>query len=77
MLSRLLLRVGFAKLTYFQLLRTFSFRHIRSVVFDQMLPRVAHYWSRDTVQQMMAEAKLQNIRLAWVNEISWAAIGSK
>jgi SAM-dependent methyltransferase len=73
----LLLRVGLSRLAYFRMLRTFSFRHIRSIVFDQMLPRVAHYWSRDTVQKMMAEAKLQNIRLAWVNEISWAAIGSR
>jgi hypothetical protein len=73
----LLLRLGLSKLTYFQLLKTFTFRHIRSIVFDQMLPRVAHYWSRDTVQHMMAEANLQDIRLAWVNEISWAAIGSK
>jgi SAM-dependent methyltransferase len=73
----LLLRAGLSRLAYFRLLRTFTFRHIRSIVFDQMLPRVAHYWKRDTVQQMMDDAKLQNVRLAWVNEMSWAAIGSK
>ncbi|WP_249144420.1 bifunctional 2-polyprenyl-6-hydroxyphenol methylase/3-demethylubiquinol 3-O-methyltransferase UbiG [Bradyrhizobium lablabi] len=73
----LLLRLGFGRLTYFQLLRTFSFRHIRSIVFDQMLPRIAHYWRRETVQQLMEDAGLQNVRLQWVNEISWAAIGEK
>ncbi|MBV9561162.1 MAG: class I SAM-dependent methyltransferase [Bradyrhizobium sp.] len=72
-----LLRAGFGRIAYFQLLKTFSFRHIRSIVFDQMLPRIAHYWDRGTVQRMMDEVGLKNVRLEWVNEISWAAIGEK
>ncbi|MGH7102956.1 MAG: class I SAM-dependent methyltransferase [Acetobacteraceae bacterium] len=71
------LRMGLRRLAYFRLLREFSFRHLRSIVFDQMLPRIAHYWPRETVARMMREAGLADIRLAWINEISWSAIGTK
>ena len=73
----LALRLGFGRTEYFGLIRTFSFRHLRSIVFDQMLPKIAHYWPRATVQKMMQDAGLKNVRLQWVNEISWAAIGTK
>jgi SAM-dependent methyltransferase len=73
----LALRLGFGRTEYFDLIRTFSFRHLRSIVFDQMLPKIAHYWPRATVEKMMEDAGLKNIRLQWVNEISWAAVGTK
>lgn len=73
----LALRLGFGRTEYFGLIRTFSFRHLRSIVFDQMLPKIAHYWPRGTVEKMMEDAGLKNVRLQWVNEISWAAIGTK
>ncbi len=71
------LRLGLNSIAYFRLLRQLSFRHLRSIVFDQMLPRIAHYWSRDTVRRLMEEAGLTEVKLAWVNEMSWSAIGTK
>ncbi len=73
----LLLRLGFGNIAYFRLLRQFSFRHLRSIVFDQMLPRIAHYWERAAVERMMHEQGLRDVRLVWVNEMSWSAIGTK
>jgi SAM-dependent methyltransferase len=73
----LLLRFGFGNIAYFRLLRQFSFRHLRSIVFDQMLPRIAHYWERATVERMMHAQGLRDVRLVWVNEMSWSAIGTK
>lgn len=73
----LALRAGIGGIAYFSLLRRFSFRHLRSIVFDQMLPRIAHYWPRETVEQMMRQQGLVDIKLAWVNEMSWSAIGTK
>jgi SAM-dependent methyltransferase len=73
----LLLRAGLRPISYFRLIATFSFPHLRSIVFDQMLPRVANYWSHDEVDALMREAGLQDITLDWVNEMSWAAIGTK
>jgi SAM-dependent methyltransferase len=73
----LMLRLGGGRIAYFALLRQFSFRHLRSIVFDQMLPKIAHYWPRATVERMMREQGLLDVRLIWVNEMSWSAIGTK
>jgi SAM-dependent methyltransferase len=73
----LLLRLGLRPIEYFRLIAKFDFAHLRAIVFDQMLPRIAHYWPRETVAQMMAEAGLEDIRLIWVNQMSWSAIGTR
>ena len=73
----LLFRLGFGRIAYFKLLQQFSFRHLRSIVFDQMLPKIAHYWPRATVERMMRDQGLLDVELIWVNEISWCAIGTK
>lgn len=72
-----LLRLGFGRIEYFRLIRTFGFRHLRSIVFDQMLPKIANYWSRKEVETLMINAGLVDIELQWVNEMSWAALGRK
>lgn len=72
-----LLRLGLRPIEYFRLMAKFDFPHLRSIVFDQMLPRIAHYWPRQTVEKMMAEAGLEDVRLTWVNQMSWSAIGTR
>jgi hypothetical protein len=54
-----------------------QFQHLRSIVFDQTLPQIAHYWSRGTIEPLMRGAELHDVRLAWVNEVSWSAEGTK
>jgi SAM-dependent methyltransferase len=72
-----MLRLGVRPIEYFRLIAMFDFRHLRAIAFDQMLPRIAHYWPRETVARMMAEAGLEDIRLTWVNQMSWSAIGTR
>ncbi len=72
-----LLRLGIRPIAYFRLIAQFGFGHLRSIVFDQMLPRIAHYWSRDEVAALMQTAGLQDVQIEWVNEMSWAAAGTK
>lgn len=45
----LALRLGFGRIAYFHLLWKFKIRHLRSIVLDQMLPKIAGYWPRETV----------------------------
>jgi SAM-dependent methyltransferase len=71
------LRLGVGRIAYFNLLRGFTFRHLRSIVFDQMLPKIANYWPRETVERLLRERGLQNVETRWVNEMSWAATGTK
>ncbi len=71
------LRCGLSRIAYFRLIHTFSFRHLKSVVFDQMLPRIANYWTKQEVRALMHQAGLKDVELQWVNEMSWAAKGRK
>jgi hypothetical protein len=72
-----LLRLGLRPVKYFELLARLGFSHLRSIVFDQMLPRIAHYWPRETVVALMKTAGLEDIRIAQVNAMSWSAIGTR
>ena len=69
------LRVGFGRIKYFNLLRKVDFANLRSIVFDQMLPKIANYWRREAVRDLMTKAGLKNVQLTWINEMSWSAIG--
>jgi hypothetical protein len=71
----LLLRSGLRGPEYFRLARRFSFTHLRSIVFDQMLPRIAHYWTRSEVIRLMQDAGVEDVQIEWVNQMSWAARG--
>lgn len=73
----LLLRFFPLKIEYYKLLRTFTFKHLRSIVFDQMLPNIANYWSKEEVIDLMSKSGLKNINAIWVNEMSWSVIGTK
>jgi SAM-dependent methyltransferase len=72
-----ILRCGLNQIAYFRLLRTFSFAHLRSIVFDQMLPRISNYWRQNEVEALMRKAGLADIELRWVNQMSWSARGRK
>lgn len=71
------LRLGISRIEYFQLIRTLTFPHLRAIVFDQMLPKIANYWPREVVERLMRDAGLQQVELVWVNQMSWSAIGIK
>ena len=73
----MLLRCGLRPSKYFELLARLRFPHLRSIVFDQMLPRIAHYWPREQVLQLMGQAGLVDIQVASVNQMSWSAIGTR
>jgi hypothetical protein len=73
----LALRLGLGRTAYLTMVRRFSFSHLRSIAFDQMLPRIAHYWERETVEQLLRKQGLVNVQVAGVNDISWSAIGTK
>jgi SAM-dependent methyltransferase len=72
-----LLRLSVRPIEYFRLIAGFGFGHLQLIVFDQMLPRIARYWSRDEVAGMMAHAGLEDVQLTRVNQTSWSAIGTR
>lgn len=71
------LRAGLGRLEYFRLLRRFSYDHIHHILFDQMIPRIANYWRRDEVLELMHNAGFADPQIAAVNGMSWCAMGVK
>lgn len=73
----MILRLGLGKIEYFKLLRQFSFRHIRAIVYDQMLPKIAHYYTKQQAKNLLNDAGFKDVEIHWVNQMSWAVIGDK
>lgn len=72
-----ILRLGLARVEYFRLIREFSFAHLRAIVFDHMIPRIALYYKREDALALLREAGLEDVEAIWVNEMSWAVSGRK
>ena len=71
------LRLGLTRITYFKLLRGFSFAHLRAIVFDHMIPKIARYYRKDEAIALLKSAGLENVEAVWVNEMSWAVHGKR
>jgi SAM-dependent methyltransferase len=71
------LRLGFPPGAYYRLVRGFSFAHLRAIVFDHMIPRIALYYTRSEARDLLRSAGLTDVRETWVNENSWSVIGRK
>lgn len=71
------LRLGIPKGAYYRLIRGFSFDHLRAIVFDHMIPRIALYYTRAEAESLLGRAGLIDIRATWVNENSWSVTGRK
>jgi SAM-dependent methyltransferase len=74
---RLFLVMGLGKIEYFKLLRKFSFNHIRAIVYDHMIPRIARYYKKEEALELLGSQGLENLQIAWVNNMSWTIIGRK
>ncbi|MBF0138939.1 MAG: class I SAM-dependent methyltransferase [Magnetococcales bacterium] len=73
----LLLRMGWGRLPYHDLLRKTTFRHIKHITFDHMLPHIALYYRREEAEALLKQAGLVHVRSEWVNEMSWSVCGQK
>ena len=71
------LRLGVQPNAYFRQIRRFSFEHLRAIVFDHMIPRIALYYTRAEAEALLREAGLRDVHSVWVNENSWAVHGTK
>ena len=73
----LMLRLGLQRIEYLRLIRRFSFEHLRAIVFDHMIPRIARYYTRDDAIALLQKAGLEGLDAVWVNEMSWSVCGRK
>jgi 2-polyprenyl-3-methyl-5-hydroxy-6-metoxy-1,4-benzoquinol methylase len=56
---------------YYRRLRSLSFGNVESIIFDQMLPHIAHYWTRRDMERLAADLVGGTARIEFVQENSW------
>lgn len=71
------LRVVPQRRPYWRRLSSFSFAHVHSIVFDQLFPRVAHYFPRAEIERLCAVLPLRTYAIHHTDGYSWTVIGTK
>lgn len=71
------LRLGWGRLPYHDILRRAAPTHLKHIVLDHMIPRIADYYTREEAVNLLARAGLEEVRAVWVNRISWSVVGRK
>jgi SAM-dependent methyltransferase len=56
--------------SYYARLKTLSFGNVKSIIFDQMLPHIANYWTKEEMEQLLAPLA-GNLHLEFVQGNSW------
>lgn len=63
---------------YLRQLSGFSFRHIHSIVFDQLIPEIAHYWRKEEVEVLARPLGLASFSIERpANDTGWILTGVK
>jgi 2-polyprenyl-3-methyl-5-hydroxy-6-metoxy-1,4-benzoquinol methylase len=57
---------------YYQRLKTLSFANVESIIFDQFLPHIAHYWTRDDMERLCGLLAGGRPRIEFVQGNSWS-----
>ena len=65
------------KSPYLKQLSQFKLAHLHSIVFDQLLPKIARYYKKEEAKQLLAKNKLKDIGLNQINQNSWTVYGYK
>lgn len=62
-------------LAYIAYIAQLPFHEIRTIVFDQLTPTIAHYLPRREVEDWFAQAEIEQVAISWHNQNSWRATG--
>lgn len=65
------------KRKYLQHISKFKLWHIHSIVFDQLIPRIANYWKKEEILSLFDSSKFEKIDIYQVNDMSYTVIGIK
>lgn len=65
------------KKQYLKQISSFKFWHLHSIVFDQLIPKIANYWKEEEALGLFKGQGLKDILAYRVNDNSWTIIGRK
>jgi len=64
--------------SYLKQLSSFKFWHVHSIVFDQLIPRIANYWRKEEARDLLTSFNnLKDIQIHYVNNNSWTVLAKK
>ena len=59
--------------SYYRTLKKLSFKNVESIIFDQMLPHIAHYWTRADMERLCGQLAGGTPHIEFVQGNSWHA----
>jgi SAM-dependent methyltransferase len=63
---------------YFQQISKYLFSHLHSIIFDQLLPEIAHYWTKEEACSLLKQVDLKEVSIHRPpNGMGWTVIGKK
>jgi SAM-dependent methyltransferase len=62
---------------YMQRFKRRSFRHAEAMVFDQLIPSIAAYWTRDEVLALLEGLPVGVEHVTHTNGVSWSVVAKK
>ncbi len=63
---------------YYKQIAKFSFKHLHSIIFDQLLPEIANYWTKEEALSLLNNEKLTDISINHPpNGMGWTVVGRK
>jgi len=65
------------KSKYLNQISKFRFWHVHSIVFDQLIPRIANYWKKEEAINLFNIKDLKDIKAYRINNNSWTVIAIK
>jgi SAM-dependent methyltransferase len=71
------LKLPFPKSEYLEQVTEFPFAHLHKIVFDQLLPDIAHYYSRSEVEELFAGLGLSEVAIHHNRGYSWTVLCEK
>ena len=71
------LKIFRQKHPYMKNISKFRLWHLHSIVFDQLIPKIANYWKKDEALALFNNQGLNKVKIYNVNGNSWSVIGEK
>lgn len=66
------------KSPYMKQIKKFKFYHLHSIVFDQLLPKIARYYTKEEAELLLEQhSSIKDVQIKHVNNNSWQVMGIK
>lgn len=62
---------------YMKQLQSATLWHLHSILFDQLVPEIANYWSKEEALSLFEGLEVEECRAFWVNHGSWTILATK